>query len=618
MDNRAWPSVAKLSLTLILLIVITAASVALLSILREEQSLHSEMEQQATLILNNLSVAAADVLSPLDTDRLAYLTAGFQGTSAVRFAYFYDAEGRLIGESFDEAGDESFQADACERLLLESEAVVLEWQPDQLVAGRAVIADGQLLGTVCLGLSTEPLNAKVSVARNQGIGVLLAVVAVGTLLAVLASRVLVTSLQGPRSAVVRTPEEDHAELPSAGVDKPVVSVTARAEEAAELQGGVVQDKAIIEAIFDGVVSIDQQGQILEFNPAAERMFGYQRTEVSKLRITDLIARESLREKPSHNVTYYLARGRGSLFGRPIEAVAIRADGSNFPIEWAISRIGSTEPPRFVLIIRDVTRRKLAESQLLQAKEAAEAASRAKSSFLANMSHELRTPLSAVIGYTEMLREEAEDRGYVDMLPDLGKIQTAGNQLLSTISDILDLSKIEAGKMELHLETFDLSLLIQELVTTSRPLAEKNGSILSVDCHDHIGTMYADRTKVQQILLNLLDNAAKFTHQGSITLTVTREPAGPKDQAGSVAFVSFRVADTGIGMTQAQLDQLFQPFVQGDNEISREYGGTGLGLTICQRFCQLMGGGIHVESAVDEGSVFTVRLPAVVVHEASNS
>src|SRR5687768_3837413 len=200
----------------------------------------------------------------------------------------------------------------------------------------------------------------------------------------------------------------------------------------------------------------------------------------------------------------------------------------------------------VLAMEDVTERRHAEEEVAKAKETAEAANRTKSLFLANMSHELRTPLNAILGYSEMLQEEAADQGVQDFLPDLQKIHTAGKHLLSLINDILDLSKIEAGKMELYLETFSVPKLIEEVVETTKPLVTANGNTLRVQCPADLGTMHADMTKVRQSLFNLLSNAAKFTKQGAISLEVSRETMDGNE------WIWFRVADTGIGMTPAQL------------------------------------------------------------------
>ena len=258
---------------------------------------------------------------------------------------------------------------------------------------------------------------------------------------------------------------------------------------------------------------------------------------------------------------------------------------------------------FVGVMTDVTERRRAEEELREAKETAEAASRSKSTFLANMSHELRTPLNAIIGYSEMLQEESEDNGQESAVADLKKIQASGKHLLGLINDILDLSKIEAGKMDLFLETFGVAEMTRGVVDTVTPLLEQNGNRLDVDCGDELGAMHGDLTKVRQVLLNLLSNASKFTDHGTIKLRVAHETLEGK------SWLAFEVVDSGIGMTQEQLAKLFQPFTQADASTTRKYGGTGLGLTISRRFCQLMGGDVSVKSEPGRGSTFTVKLPS---------
>ncbi len=241
----------------------------------------------------------------------------------------------------------------------------------------------------------------------------------------------------------------------------------------------------------------------------------------------------------------------------------------------------------------------------RAREAADAANHTKSAFLANMSHELRTPMNAIIGYSEMLLEEVEDVGQKEFAPDLQKIRAAGKHLLALINDVLDLSKIEAGKMTLFVEPFDVVTVIREVAATVQPLVEKHGNVLEVACADRCGTMRADLTKVRQTLFNLLSNASKFTEKGTIRLEVARHPADGGDR------LTFRVVDSGIGMTPEQLAKLFQPFTQADASTTRAYGGTGLGLAISRRFCRMMGGDISVTSTPGRGSTFTVTLPAEV-------
>ncbi|MEK0179575.1 MAG: PAS domain S-box protein [Oscillatoriales cyanobacterium] len=254
---------------------------------------------------------------------------------------------------------------------------------------------------------------------------------------------------------------------------------------------------------------------------------------------------------------------------------------------------------------EIAERKRAEIALQEALHKAEAASRAKSTFLANMSHELRTPLNAIIGYSEILEEEALEAGFEDLIPDTQKIQTAGKHLLTLINDILDLSKIEAGRMDLYLEDFHLGNLVEEVVATLYPLVEKNRNQLQFFSSPDLGVMYGDLTKVRQILLNLLSNALKFTQEGTVVISATRE------LTDGTEWIYLRVADTGIGMSPQQQEGLFEPFIQGDTSTTRKYGGTGLGLAISRLFCQMMGGDITIESELGVGSTFTVQLKAKV-------
>jgi len=372
----------------------------------------------------------------------------------------------------------------------------------------------------------------------------------------------------------------------------------RKQSEGRLQQSEARKAAILATSLDCIITIDQDSRVLEFNPAAESTFGISRERAIGAALPQLIIPERYRDAHRRGVAHYLATGEGPVLGRRIEITALRGDGSEFPVELAISRIELGGPPLFTATLRDITARKEAEEELQRAKASAEAANQAKSVFLASMSHELRTPLNAIIGYGEMVQEEATELGAEAIVPDLQKIHAAGRHLLGLINDVLDLSKIEAGKMELFLENFDAAAMLKEVVTTVRPMIEKNGNSLTLDLPEDPGTMNADLTKVRQSLFNLLSNAAKFTKEGIIRLTAKA--------AGSD--MVFEVSDTGIGISPEQMDKLFEPFTQAEAGTSRHFGGTGLGLALTRHFARFMGGDLTVESRLGQGSTFYLRVP----------
>jgi signal transduction histidine kinase len=265
------------------------------------------------------------------------------------------------------------------------------------------------------------------------------------------------------------------------------------------------------------------------------------------------------------------------------------------------------------IERETERHRETGQRLQAAKEAADAATHMKSIFVAKMSHELRTPLNAVIGYSEMLLESFEDKGCSESKrTDLQRINAAGKHLLALVADVLDLSRIETQHEKFKVTTFDVGWLAEDVVSTAQHLVEENGSRLSLNCVGKLGTMQSDSTKVRQIILNLLGNAAKFTTNGSVTLAVRRDAKPGGD------WIEFQVRDTGIGIAPDGMARLFQNFGQATAGISGQYGGSGLGLSICQKLCVLMGGTISVASELGKGSCFTVRLPAVRREDAAHA
>jgi PAS domain S-box-containing protein len=348
----------------------------------------------------------------------------------------------------------------------------------------------------------------------------------------------------------------------------------------------VARSAVIESMSDGVIVLDAQNRIVDLNPAARIIAGRRAASLIGQSAAAIVP-ERFRDVPEARETITLG----------VEDAARYYDLQISPLRDLRGRMNGR-----LVVLRDVSERIQAETELQQAKEAAEAANRAKSTFLANMSHELRTPLNAIIGYSELLEEEAHSQALEDFASRLERVRRAGWHLLDLINTILDLSKIEAGRMDLSLESMEVAPLVEEVVGTLRPLVAQNGNTLTVRCAAGLPLVYADRMKLRQILLNLLGNAAKFTENGTITFNIDSVRDSRRER------IRFRVDDTGIGMSAEQLAQLFQPFTQGDTSTTRRYGGTGLGLALSRRYAQLMSGDIDVTSRLDEGSTFTLLVP----------
>ena len=364
----------------------------------------------------------------------------------------------------------------------------------------------------------------------------------------------------------------------------------------------------IEAISEGFSLYDAEDKIVVCNTRYKEMFSYGRDTAVAGTPFETIATNTLKHgliqdaqsDPQRWLAERLARHRNPRGPH----VQHRSDG-----RWVRVSERKTTNGGVVATYADITELKQREAELAGlvhelevARDAAQEASRTKSSFLANMSHELRTPLNAIIGVTEMLQEDAREFNRDDEIEPLDRVQRAARHLLALINDILDLSKIEAGKMDLVLESFPIATLIDDVVRTVELIASKNDNRIVVNCPDTIGSMYTDQIRVRQALMNLVSNASKFTSNGTVTVSAARERTADGER------VEFAVTDTGIGMSPDQLAKLFQEFSQADSSTTRKYGGTGLGLAISRRFCQMMGGDISVESELGRGSKFVITLP----------
>jgi adenylate cyclase len=352
--------------------------------------------------------------------------------------------------------------------------------------------------------------------------------------------------------------------------------------------------AAIATISDGFVLYDKEDRIVVCNDRVRDIY----PEVAELFRPGMSFREILETGVArHMMPKEWIADRLRQHAEPHSVVEYRYQGDR----WVRISERKTQDGGTVAVYTDITELKRRQMELEEAREQAEQASRIKSQFLASMSHELRTPLNAIIGYSEILQEDVVDLGRDNLVSDLKKIEDAGRHLLRLINDILDLSKVEAGRMDVFIEDVEIVPLLEEVRAIIAPLADKNSNVTEFRMAEDLGTMRTDRTKLKQSLLNILSNASKFTDNGRLTLVADRFESNRP-------MVRFAISDTGIGMTEAQLGRLFEAFSQADASTTKKYGGTGLGLAITRHFCQLLGGDVTVSSRPGEGSTFTITLP----------
>ena len=354
---------------------------------------------------------------------------------------------------------------------------------------------------------------------------------------------------------------------------------------------------LVDNVVDGIITIDERGVIQAYNKAAEKIFGYSAAEAIG-QSAGLLMPEPDRSRHDEYIRNYLATGVAKIIGIGRETIGRRKDGTVFPIDLAVSVFPSGRGRAFTGIVRDITERKRAEAEVHAAREAAERANTAKSQFLANMSHELRTPLNSVIGFANLMLKNKPGNLVADDLEYLERIRTNGVHLLTLINEVLDLSKIEAGKMMLEISDVDLVPLVRDTIAQLEGAAHDKNLRLVGEIPSTAFSVRADPTRLKQVLINLVGNAIKFTETGTVTLRLTCDPLDARPTV-------LEIIDTGVGIRADQQEKIFEAFTQADQGTARKFSGTGLGLTISRSFLQMMGYGLEVESAPGKGSTFRI-------------
>jgi PAS domain S-box-containing protein len=517
------------------------------------------------------------------------------------------------------------------------------------IALFAAILSGALVATLILGGAALLFNLVAPGDRSTELVILLAAavmgLAGGVAPALWGRRAVARPVEALEEQLLRLQRgqidalPEHADAPEiAALQRQLNHILADRDAQRQLTLQRLQDaerklKKLFDSAEDAIFTARYDGAILAFNRRAERLFGYEERELLG-KDAALLLPAMFGADPPHAPAADPNAPRRFATGAGLEAEATRKDGHRFAVECSISIISGGPDAQTLWIVRDITERKLQEANLEQirahleqkvveriaalsrtnkqlqqevherrrAEQKALDASIAKSRFLANMSHELRTPLNAIIGYAELIQEEAEEAGVHQFDPDLDRIRYAARHLLVLIKDILDLTAIEAGDILVEWASFDVSDLVDQLISTARPHAEKNGNQLFTVIGPGAAQLRSDPEKLQTVLSNLLSNACKFTRQGSVTLRVhlIHRLEG--------AQITFEVDDTGIGIDPNMIERLFETFTQADQSTTRRYEGTGLGLAIARRYARMLGGDISVTSELGRGSTFTVKLP----------
>lgn len=571
-----------------------------------------QYERRADDLSITLAESLADAVYLLQVDSIASIADGLTERADINAIVVFDSSGLLYySGSIPGVDEEVLGAYHLSGSVLGDAETFVEYYDQSVASSAPIQLTGEVIGHVLVNLSLAPIQEQIALARNEqnrlvgqgltlglwaSVGITLTFGGLGVILAVIMGDRMSRPIETLAKLARQIGQGDYdvpADIKGTGEIRDLVqSFHTMASDLRNTTVSKTHLDNILHGMLDGLVVVDADGRIRTVNRATCKLLGHEETELLGQPVSSFFSPPA-------------AMLASEMSNRPHESTARRKNGDGLPVLLSVSalRERSVGGASTVWVFRDITSLKATQNALVTAMQESERANHAKSQFLANMSHELRTPLNAIIGYSEMLVDEARDSGLERMSDDLSRIHTAGRHLLGLIDDVLDLSKIEAGKMELKSEEFLLQTVIEDVTATVQPLIDEQGNSLTVDCPAHLTPMHSDQMKVRQILSNVLSNAAKFTRNGSIVVTVRSVSEGNGD------WITIEIADTGIGMTADQLEKIFGEFIQADSSTTREYGGTGLGLAISRQIVHMLGGQISASSTPDDGSIFSIRLPA---------